>query len=147
MVPFSQQPLDMNFRGLMIESHCDPDRALSDSAQQVTPEELKKIIAALDNRRSTVTTYSLNELRRAIDRLDDELLEIHAKRMRVARDIGRYKQEHGMQVVQRDRYANFMQRRVEIASNLDSEFTRHILSLIHEGSVRRQLSLSPEKSL
>ncbi len=146
VAPLSQQALDMNFRGLMIESHCAPDHALSDSAQQVTPEELKKIIAGLDDRRTTVTTESLNELRRSIDRLDDELLEILAKRMRVARDIGRYKQEHGMQVVQQDRYADLMQRRVEIAStlDLDPDFTRNILSVIHEESVRQQLSLPPE---
>lgn len=145
VAPIAQQALDMNYDGLIIESHCRPECALSDAAQQVTPEELRSILGALEDRRSVMTTESLNQLREQIDRLDDELLEVLAKRMRVADEIGRYKLEHGMPVVQKERYADLMQRRVTMGEELglEAEFTRSILSVIHEESVRRQLQVKP----
>ena len=148
VAPLSQQALDMGFNGLIIESHPNPDCALSDSAQQVTPEALSGIIHTLEGRHGSVTTENLRQLRQKIDRCDDELLEILAKRMQIARDIGQYKLEHDMPVVQSARYADLMQRRVDIAEALDlsPDFIRHILAVIHEESVRLQVEIcdSPE---
>lgn len=143
VAPISQHALDMGYDGLIIESHCDPDCALSDAAQQVTPETLHAILSSLDDRSSQLTTESLKSLRQKIDRVDDELLELLARRMRISREIGQYKLEHDMPVVQQLRYADLMQRRVQIGEtlDLDPDFTRNILSVIHEESVRQQVEL------
>ena len=87
----SQQALDMSFSGLIIESHCDPDCAWSDKAQQITPEVLNFILHTLVLRDKSTSTESLALLRQQIDRIDDELLELLDKRMRVACEIGQYK--------------------------------------------------------
>lgn len=141
--PLSQQALDMNFDGLIIESHCHPDNALSDSAQQVTPEVLAYILDTLVIPSETSSTESLGLLRKQIDRLDDELLELLAKRMRVARDIGRYKKEHNMPVLQPGRYNDLMQKRVDAAVQLDlnADFIKNVLASIHEESVRQRIEL------
>lgn len=146
VAPLSQQALDMGFDGLVIESHPNPECALSDAAQQVTPEALRRIVSGLEKRQLTVTTENLKLLREKIDRIDDELLEVLARRMQVSRDIGQYKLEHGMMVVQSDRYKDLMEKRVEIARSLDLDptFIRAILSVIHEESVRQQVSLSAD---
>lgn len=143
IAPISQQALDMNFDGLIIESHCTPDCALSDKDQQVTPEALQLILDSLVMRESNSTTESLGQLRQQIDRLDTELLEILAKRMRVARDIGCYKKEHDMPVVQAGRYNVLMQSRVDDGERLglSAEFLRNILSAVHEESVRQQIEI------
>lgn len=139
----SQQALDMGFDGLMIESHCDPASALSDSAQQVTPAELAAILAGLRRHTASSSTESLSQLRDSIDRIDIELLELLGKRMALAREIGRYKREHSMSVVQSGRYNDLMQNRVDDAARLDlsADFVSNILSAIHEESVRQQVEI------
>ena len=143
IAPLSQQALDMNFDGLIIESHCHPEVALSDAAQQLTPETLGYIISSLHRPVETQSTESLGVLRKQIDRIDDELLELLAKRMAVARDIGRYKREHGMPVVQPGRYNNLMQNRVDngVALDMSEDFIRNFLAAVHEESVRQQLEI------
>lgn len=143
IAPLSQQALDMNFDGLIIETHCDPSNALSDAAQQITPEELAGILKNLVVRSTNSATETLDLLRRQIDRLDDELLDLLAKRMSVAREIGRYKVEHGMPVVQPGRYSDLMQNRVRNGQllGLGTDFIGGILAAIHEESVRQQLEL------
>lgn len=143
IAPLSQQALDMNFDGLIVECHCHPDCALSDSAQQITPDVLAYILETLAIPSETSSTESLGLLRKQIDRLDDDLLELLAKRMRVARDIGRYKKEHNMPVLQPGRYNDLMQRRVDAAVQLDlnADFIKNVLASIHEESVRQQLEL------
>ncbi len=143
IAPLSQQALDMGFDGLIIESHCNPDCALSDKDQQVTPEVLGAILYSLADRRENVSTESLTQLRQQIDHIDDELMELLSRRMRIARDIGCYKKEHDMPVVQQGRYGDLMQRRVEMAQKLDlsDDFIRNILAAIHEESVRQQLEI------
>ena len=143
IAPLSQQALDMNFDGLIVECHCHPDEALSDSAQQITPDVLSYILETLVVPAETSSTESLGLLRKQIDRIDDELLELLAKRMRVARDIGRYKKEHKMPVLQPGRYNNLMQHRVDAAVQLElnADFIKNVLASIHEESVRQQLEL------
>ncbi|MDE6079149.1 MAG: bifunctional 3-deoxy-7-phosphoheptulonate synthase/chorismate mutase type II [Duncaniella sp.] len=143
----SQQALDMGFDGLIIESHCDPDCAWSDKAQQITPEVLGVILDNLIYRDAPVPTESLQTLRRQIDQLDNELLEILSKRMNVSREIGTYKMAHNMPVVQPARYGDIMTTRVLAArqAGLSEEFMRQILSAIHEESVRIQVEISEKK--
>lgn len=91
VAPLSQEALDMGFDGVIIESHCNPDDALSDKAQQIEPEVLGFILDTLTIRRQKQSTENLRLLRHEIDRLDNDLLEVLARRMRVCRDIGMYK--------------------------------------------------------
>ncbi|MCH5240438.1 MAG: bifunctional 3-deoxy-7-phosphoheptulonate synthase/chorismate mutase type II [Muribaculaceae bacterium] len=139
----SQQALDMNFDGLIIESHCNPDAAWSDKNQQVSPDVLNVIINNLVVRDETSSTESLQSLRQQIDRINDELLELLAKRMRVTCEIGLYKKEHKMPVIQQNRYNDLMERLVKNGEELgmSAEFIRNILVAIHEESVRQQLEI------
>lgn len=143
IAPLSQQALDMGFDGLIIESHCSPDEAWSDKAQQVTPEVLSVILDTLVLRDTKETTESLALLRREIDRIDNELLEVLSRRMRVCRQIGRYKKEHSMPVVQARRYGDIMNSRVDAAvdMHMGAEFMRSVLSAVHEESVRQQINI------
>ncbi len=143
VAPLSQQALDMGFDGLIIESHCDPDCAWSDKAQQVTPEVLNFILNTLVLRDSVVSTESLNLLRQQIDELDNELLEVLNKRMRVSREIGQYKKEHRMPVLQIGRHDEIMQSRAALAEEMgmSGDFMRTVLSAIHEESVRQQIEV------
>lgn len=143
VMPLSQQALDMGFDGLIIESHCDPDCAWSDKTQQITPDVLNYILNTLVYRDETSTTESLNLLRQQIDTIDNELLEILNKRMRISREIGQYKKEHRMPVFQVDRHDNIMQSRVKTAKEMgmSEDFMKTILSAIHEESVRVQINI------
>lgn len=143
IAPLSQQALDMGADGLIIESHCSPDEAWSDARQQVTPDVLAVILSSLVLRDQTGSTENLAMLRREIDRIDNELLEVLNRRMRVCREIGRYKKEHSMPVVQAHRYGDIMASRVNAAVDLHmgAEFMRTVLSAIHEESVRQQINI------
>ena len=135
--------MDLGFDGLIIEAHCTPDSAWSDKAQQVTPDALAYILRNLVIREQTTTTENLNELRAQIDKLDDQLLELLVRRMRVSRDIGQYKKEHDMPILQTQRYEELLARRAAQAVELgmDREFMRTVLQAIHEESVRQQMEV------
>lgn len=141
--PLSQQAMDLNFEGLIIETHCNPDCAWSDASQQVTPERLKEILGSLIIREGKQTTEDLSALRRQIDEADDQLLELIAKRMRVSKEIGTFKKEHNMTIVQTDRYDEILTKRIAQATEMDMnpEFMRVVLEAIHEESVRVQLDI------
>ena len=143
IAPLAQQAMDLGFDGLIIESHCMPDCAWSDKAQQVTPDALAYITRNLVIRDETITTESLTELRSQIDKLDDELLELLTRRMRVSRDIGQYKKEHNMPVLQAQRYEELLARRAGQAEQvgMDREFMRTVLQAIHEESIRQQMEV------
>ncbi len=137
----AQQAMDLGFDGLLVEAHCAPDTAWSDGAQQLTPEALAKICDRLVIREADATSDGLAALRAEIDRLDDELLDLLARRMAVSRDIGRYKKEHAIPVLQTARYEELLARRIRQAeaSGMDGDFMRRLLQAIHEESVRQQL--------
>lgn len=143
IAPLSQQAMDVGFHGLIIEAHCCPDSAWSDKAQQVTPDALAYIIRNLVIREQNCTTESLNELRSQIDKLDNELLELLTRRMRVSRDIGQYKKEHDMPILQAQRYEEILSKRADqaVALGMDREFMRTVMQAIHEESVRQQMQL------
>ena len=141
ILPLSQQAMDLNYDGLIIESHCDPDNAWSDASQQVTPARLKEILETLVIRNRKQSTEDLSDLRKQIDELDDQLLELLAKRMRISCEIGTFKKEHNMTVVQTGRYDEILNTRIDQAKamKMDTEFIRTILEAIHEESVRQQV--------
>lgn len=143
IAPLSQQALDMGFDGLIIESHCNPDCAWSDAGQQITPEILNFILNTLVMRDSKQSTENLNLLRQQIDQIDNELIETLSKRMRISREIGQYKKEHRMPVLQAARYDDIMQSRVKLAEEMgmSGDFMKIVLSAIHEESIRQQIEV------
>lgn len=143
VAPLSQQAMDMGFDGLIVESHCDPDSAWSDKSQQVTPEVLNFILNMLVVRDTTQTTESLTLLRQQIDQVDNDLLEALSKRMRISREIGQYKKEHSMPVVQTGRYDDILNSRAAAAEELgmNGDFMKTVYQAIHEESVRQQIEV------
>ena len=143
IAPLCQQAMDMSFDGLMIESHCTPDKAWSDASQQVTPDVLKYILNMLVIRETNQTTENLVHLRGQIDEIDMSLLELLAKRMRISREIGVYKKEHDMPILQSPRYNEILERRASAATSmeLNVEFVQQIMKEIHEESVRLQMNI------
>ncbi len=111
-----------------------------------TPDRLKEIIDSLIIRDQKQTTEDLSALRKQIDELDDQLLELLAKRMRVSREIGTFKKEHNMTVVQTNRYDEILTKRISQASEMgmNPEFMRIVLQAIHEESVRQQIDIFNE---
>ncbi len=140
IAPLSQEALDIRFDGLIIETHCDPVHALSDSAQQITPDELRHILASLSTRRNTVASEELTRLRGALDQLDDQLIDILSRRMAIAREIGALKKVNDMTVVQPQRYEQLMASRIEQAqaAGLPAPFMQRLFSTIHAESVAQQ---------
>lgn len=143
VAPISQQAMELKFDGLMIESHCNPDEALSDAAQQITPSILDYTIKMLIVRENAHTTENISILRQQIDEVDDQLLTLLAKRARISTEIGTYKKENKMPVLQPGRYNEILEARAQKGAKmeLDKEFVMAIMKLIHEESVRIQLSL------
>lgn len=143
VAPLSQQAMDMGFDGLIVESHCDPDSAWSDKSQQVTPEVLNFILNMLVVRDTTQTTENLTLLRQQIDQIDNDLLEALSKRMRISREIGQYKKEHSMPVVQTGRYDDILNSRAAASEELgmNGDFMKTVYQAIHEESVRQQIEV------
>lgn len=143
VAPLSQQAFDMGFDGLIVETHCSPDCAWSDKGQQVSPDVFNFILNTISLRSEKSTTENITLLRQEIDRLDNELLEVLNKRMNVSREIGQYKKEHNMQVLQTNRFDTVIQSRVKLANEMgmSTDFMRTLLMAIHEESVRVQLEI------
>ena len=93
IAPLCQQAMDLGFDGLIVECHCDPDNAWSDAKQQVTPDVLDYILSLLIIRDEKVSTEGITQLRKQIDEIDNEMMELLSKRMRVCREIGQYKND------------------------------------------------------
>ena len=145
--PLCQQAMDLGFQGLIVESHCTPDQAWSDASQQLTPDALKGVLDSLIIRTTKITTEDLTELRKQIDSLDNQLLELLSKRMRVAREIGSYKKEHNMPILQTHRYEEILDKRAlqAVSLNMSGEFIKLVLQAIHEESVHQQMRVINEE--
>lgn len=143
VAPLCQQAMDLGFEGLIVESHCNPDTAWSDAKQQVTPDVLDFILDKLVIRKVTETTESLNALRSQIDEIDNSLIEMLAKRMRISREIGQYKRQHEMTVVQTSRYTEILDKRGAqgVLMGMSPEFVKEVFEAIHEESVRQQMDV------
>ena len=143
VAPLCQQAMDLGFDGLIVESHCSPDSAWSDAKQQVTPDVLDYILSLLVIRDEKVTTEGIHVLRKQIDELDNQLIELLAKRMRVCREIGQYKKEHNITVLQTSRYNEILDKRGAQGAlcGMSADFIRSVFEEVHEESVRQQMEI------
>ena len=143
IAPLCQQAMDIGMDGLIIESHCEPDKAWSDASQQVTPDVLDYILSMLIIRDAIDLTTSLATLRKQIDEIDNELIDLLARRMGISREIGMYKKEHGLTVVQTKRYSEILDKRAAQGAlkGIESDCIKKIFESIHEESVRQQINL------
>lgn len=143
----SQKAMDLGFDGLMIETHPNPDQAWSDAAQQITPPTLQQLISKLQIRDRNIDgvgfTNELESLRNMVDSLDEELLEIIAKRMNLIAKIGSYKKQHNITVFQPERWLEIKKSRANFGENLklNQEFVLNILTEIHNESIRFQTEI------
>jgi len=138
-----QTAIDLDFDGLMVESHCDPEHALSDAAQQVTPRHLEYIVKNMVLRQQNVDTpksVTLEELRMQIDKLDDEVLQIMEQRMSISEKIGIFKKEHNVTILQSNRWNELLKKRINVglSKGLSEGFVQKIYSAIHEESIQHQ---------
>jgi chorismate mutase len=148
----SQQALDLNFDGLIIETHLDPDHAWSDAKQQITPQSLQEILQHLEKRKSNSDNSEflcrLEELRELIDQTDRSLLETLAKRMQIVREIGQYKKLNHVSILQMDRWNEIFSSRQHWAKDLelDQNSIAELYKLIHDASIKTQTDILNEKS-
>ncbi len=143
----AQKALDLNFDGLMIESHTQPENALSDAAQQLTPAELFNTLAKLKYRKErdddSECVNCLEKFRDEIDEIDEQLLQLLAKRMAVVERIGEYKKQNNITILQLRRWRNIIENRTAFGKRLglSVEFTERLLQLVHKESINRQMQI------
>lgn len=140
----SQTALDLNYDGLMIETHHDPDNAWSDAAQQITPKSLDQYTVDLKIRKEVgddvIYNNRINTLRTQIDVIDHQLIDILGKRMKVANDIGRLKKEHNVAVLQTKRWNEILGKMILQGEekDLSEEFILRVFKAIHQESINHQ---------
>lgn len=139
-----QRSVDLDFDGLMIECHPDPDQAWSDAKQQVTPDRLIEMLGQIRWRQEDVNSESfhtaLESLRQQINQLDNELLQLLARRMQVAEQIGRYKKENNITILQTGRWQEIVDKACQdgALAGLSREFITRYLEAVHMESINRQ---------
>lgn len=147
----SQQAMDLGFDGLIVESHICPEIALSDAAQQVTPMNLSEILGKLIIREvdSENVDYkeNIDELRAKIDVIDNDLLDLLASRMKVSDEIGKYKKQNNITILQPGRWDSILGKVFEkgTAKGLDNEFLEKVFKAIHQASIDRQTAIMNEE--
>lgn len=139
----SQKAMDLNFDGLMIETHPNPDSALSDAQQQITPLELKSLLDGLvvrEYKSEPDAQDQLKEFREQIAVLDDRLFDLLSARMKISAQLGGFKLEHNMTILQREHWEAVIKSRLETVQNhgLTRQFIRRIMDEIHQESIRQQ---------
>lgn len=140
----AQTALDLNFDGLMIETHCNPEKAWSDAPQQVTPLRLNNILQKLVVRNVTSSEedyqQKINELRSEIDNLDAQLLEVLKKRMELSDEIGTLKKNKNIAVLQNERWEKILTNMTSEGKTkgISPEFIEKIFKTIHQESINRQ---------
>jgi chorismate mutase len=138
----SQKAMDLNFDGLIIETHNTPDLAWSDASQQITPTELLTLLKRLVFRDEgdLKAMLSLAELREQIDKLDDKLIQILEKRMKVVEEIGKHKKESNITILQSQRWDDIVRKRISLGSRmgLSEEFILKVFQAIHQESINKQ---------
>ncbi len=141
----AQKAMDLGYDGLMIETHIEPLRALSDARQQVSPQRLYEICSQLVIRRPIeIENHSrLQEFRKAINEIDDELVQSLAQRMELSRQIGLWKKENDVVVFQRKRWEEIILRVTKLAEDLGlrKEFVKKLFDQIHEESIHTQQTI------
>jgi chorismate mutase len=140
----AQKAIDLDFDGLMIESHIDPDNAWSDAKQQITPERLAEMLEAISWRNESVPSPSfhaaLDKLREQINHIDDELMQLISQRMSIAEKIGEYKKNNNETIFQQGRWNEVLEKALGKASKvgLSEEFITRYMDAIHMESINRQ---------
>jgi chorismate mutase len=140
----TQEALDLNYDGMIIETHTDPDNAWSDAAQQVTPDALKQIFKDLRVRKQVDVSdefmAKMSKLRANIDVLDANLLELLSKRMKVAVEIGQVKKEANVAVLQNNRWNEILGKMILEGEKkgLSEEFVLKMFKAIHQESINKQ---------
>lgn len=152
LVPLvAQRAMDLGMSGLMIETHPEPDNALSDAAQQVTPSSLIAMINSLLIRQFTSTDEEfknqLSHLRATIDQIDSEILEKLSSRMEFAKQIGEYKKENNVTILQMERWAEIIESRTKTGESLGlgEQFMHDFMEAVHQESIRRQTEVMNKK--
>jgi len=139
-----QEAMDLQFDGLMIESHIAPERALSDAAQQVTPDELNTILKRIILRSPSVAdkkfNYTLDELRAQVDMIDRDVISKLARRMHISKEMGQIKKESNVTILQSSRWDHIVRERrtLGLSKGLSEEFMMGLLNIIHEESIKQQ---------
>ena len=143
LLPLAQKALDLEMDGLMIEVHTQPDSALTDREQQITPLQLSGLLKQLILRRlvgNNEVQNKLESLRSEIDKLDNELIEILSHRMSIVDEIGRYKKENNITILQLRRWREIIEDRLAhgVSCGLDKSFLLNVLQHMHDEGIRRQ---------
>ncbi len=148
----AQKALNLSMDGLMIETHVNPSKALSDAKQQVTPKALDNILASLSYKRITPLSPEsvdiLDSMREKIDSLDLQLLELLSQRMVIVEQIGEYKLRNNVAIMQLRRWEQMIKMRVEVGERLglSPKYVKDLLRLVHKESVRKQADMiSPDE--
>ncbi len=149
----SQQAMDLAFDGLMIETHINPQMALSDAKQQITPTQLSGILAKLiirhPNSIEPKSQYELSELRRKIDMIDDTLLNSLEQRLKLVKQIGKIKQENDITILQSERWKEIITKILNNSEKkaLNKDFVIKIFKFIHQESIKTQAQIMNKKVL
>src|SRR5206468_2468840 len=144
LLDVAQKAIDLDYDGLIIESHIDPDKAWSDAKQQITPERLSEMLSSIIWRREDVASEeyhaALDKLRNQINHLDDELMQILSQRMKVAEKIGLYKKENNITILQTNRWNEILDRAVKKGEKLglSKEFITKYFDAVHMESINHQ---------
>jgi chorismate mutase len=145
----AQKAFDLNYQGLMIESHINPNKAWSDAAQQITPEVYGVLINKLIVRNPKENNSDeLSLLRNKIDMIDDEIIELIASRMEISREIGTYKKENNITILQSNRWKSIINKYIEqgIKHNLNRQFITSFIKSIHDESIDQQENIFKKDS-
>ena len=149
----SQRSLDLGFEGLMVEAHCNPSAALSDSKQQLTPEQLKdmlhnNIVVRDADSESKEWKENIYQLRAKIDVIDENILYALGSRMQISRRIGEYKKDNNVAIVQASRWDSILDKVIEKGHEygLSEKFLKDVFNAIHEASVEVQNEIISDKS-
>jgi chorismate mutase len=140
----AQEAINLDFDGLMIESHIDPDNAWSDAKQQVTPERLAEMLGEIVWLREDIASEefhaTLEKHRQQINQLDDELMLLLSQRMKVAEKIGQYKKENNITILQTKRWNEILERACKKGDKigLSKEFVTKYLDAVHMESINHQ---------
>jgi chorismate mutase len=144
LLDVAQKAIDLDFDGLMIESHIDPDKAWSDAKQQITPEKLADMLGTIIWRKEDINSEAfhaaLEKLRQQINHLDDELLQLLGQRMKIADKIGEFKRNNGITILQTNRWNEILERafRKGEALGLSNEFITKYFDAVHMESINHQ---------
>ena len=144
LLEVAQTAIDLDYDGLIIESHIDPDNAWSDAKQQITPEQLGEMIGSIRWRNEDVASEeyhaALEKLRQQINNLDDELMQILSQRMKVAENIGKYKKDNNITILQTNRWNSILERAFAKGDKfgLSKEFVTKYFDAVHMESINHQ---------